>query len=139
VKIGVAGGELIVRLDAGDDILTSIAAACRNHGIQNAEITGIGSVASPTLAHYRRDTQKFTEKSFDGVYEVASLTGNVALIDGQPVAHCHVVVSDAAMTASAGHLVAGVCSATVELIIQPLESSYAKKFDEEVGLKLWQV
>ncbi len=139
MKIGIAGDNLIIRLDPGDDILASLEAACQEHRITNAEITGLGSAESPTLAHYRRDTKKFTERRFDGIFEIVSLVGNVALIDGQSKAHCHVTVADAQMTVYGGHLVKGVCSATVELIVRPLPSAYTKQLDEEVGLKVWQL
>ncbi len=139
MKVGHAKSSVIVRLDPGDDILVSIETVCRDHGVMNAEITGLGSVESPTLAHYRRGTKKFTERAFEGVFEIASLVGNVAVNDGQPAAHCHVVISDAAMTPYAGHLVKGLCSATVELVIQPLESHYEKQLNGEIGLNLWQL
>lgn len=138
MKLGPAGHDLIIRLDPGDDILASLAAACQEHDIANAEVTGLGSVEAVTLAHYRRDTQQFTERSLEGIYEIVSLLGNVALIDSQPVAHCHVTIADAAMTPLGGHLVRGVCSATVELVVRPLASHYSKHHDARVGLKLWQ-
>jgi predicted DNA-binding protein with PD1-like motif len=134
-----AGDSYIIRLDPGDDILKSIGAACREHDIQNAEITGIGSVETPTLAHYRKDTQHFTEKTLEGIYEIISLLGNVGLVDGQPTAHCHVTISDAQMQPWAGHLKAGVCSATVELVVRQLDSAYSKAHDDAIGLKLWQL
>jgi predicted DNA-binding protein with PD1-like motif len=139
MKTAKAGDSLIVRLEAGDDILASLEAACHEHGIQNAEVTGIGSVESPTLAHYRKDTKHFTERAFDGIYEIISLTGNVGLVDGKPVAHCHIAISDDQMQVWGGHLKAGACSATVELVVRRLDSDYSKQFDQAIGLKLWRL
>jgi predicted DNA-binding protein with PD1-like motif len=85
------------------------------------------------------DTKKFTERKLTGIFEIVSLTGNVGLVDGRPFAHCHVAVSDADMAVHGGHLVKGRCSATVELVIRAVESKYHKKFDDEVGLKIWQL
>jgi uncharacterized protein len=139
LKAARAGQDVIVRLEPGDDILLSLAAICADYDIKNAEVSGIGSVDSPTLAHYRRDTKHFTERTFVGIYEIVSLLGNVALVEGRPVAHCHVTIADEAMTAMAGHLVRGACSATVELIIRPLDGAFTKTLDESIGLKLWQL
>jgi uncharacterized protein len=139
VKAACAGNDLIARLEPGDDVLGSLAALCAEYDIKNAEITGIGSIESPVLAHYRRDTKHFTERAFDGIYEIVSLLGNVALVEGRPVAHCHVTIADEDMVAWAGHLVRGTCSATLELIIRPLASAYSKSLDETVGLKVWQL
>jgi uncharacterized protein len=138
VKLGQAGRDLIIRLEPGEDILASVGAACRQHDIANAEVTGLGSAEQVTLAHYRRDTQEFTRRSFDGIYEIASLVGNVALIDGQPTLHCHVTIAGPDLAAHAGHLAAGVCSATVELVVRPLDSRYAKRHDDAIGLNLWR-
>jgi predicted DNA-binding protein with PD1-like motif len=38
-----------------------------------------------------------------------------------------------------GHLKAGVCSATVELVVRRLDGAFKKEFDETIGLKLWQI
>lgn len=139
MKVGRAGESIIVRLEAGDDILGSIEAACAAHNVTNAEITGLGSIESPTLAHYRMDTKKFTERSLKGIYEVISLTGNIGLVDGRPFAHCHVAISDADMVVHGGHLVSGACSATLEVVIRAIEAKYHKQFDDEIGLKVWRL
>ncbi len=139
MKTASTSAGLIVRLEIGDYILSSIETACSEHGIHNAEVTGLGSAEKLTLAHYRRDTKKFTERQLDGIYEVVSLIGNVSLVDGQPFAHCHIAVSDAAMTVFGGHLARGVCSATLELMIRPLPTAFTKAYDDDIGLKLWNL
>ncbi len=127
----------IIRLDPGDAIVELVEQFCRDHNIQNATVTGIGSVEGLVLAHYRIDRQKFSERSMDGIFEIASLQGNVSLFEGQPLAHFHVVVSDESMQAFAGHLVRGTCSATAELILQRLSSSFTKRSNPKIGLKIW--
>src|SRR5260370_1238578 len=104
-----------LRLDPGEDIHATLEDFCQEAGINNAAVEGIGSVEAPTLAHYSIKTKEFTDKHLDGVYEVTSLLGNVALVDGKPFAHMHVTVADIGMQTFGGHLVKGVCSATLEL------------------------
>jgi len=129
----------IVRLELGDDIHESVQSLCARNNISNAAIQGIGSVDSPTLAHYSIKTKQFTDKRLDGIYEVTSLLGNVALVDGKPFAHIHVTVSDPNMAAHAGHLVKAACSATLELIVTAYPSHYWKTDDPAVGLKVWDL
>jgi predicted DNA-binding protein with PD1-like motif len=124
-------------LEPGDDIHSSIESYCARYDFANAEVTGIGSVDSPTLAHYSMVTRKFTDRPFEGIFEIASFIGNVSLVDGKPFAHIHVTVSDIDMTAHSGHLVKGRCSATLELILRPFSSRYTKSDSEAVGLKVW--
>jgi predicted DNA-binding protein with PD1-like motif len=106
-----------LRLDPGDDIHDTLQQFCADQRIDNAQITGIGSIDSPTLAHYSMKTKQFTDQHLDGIYEIAALMGNIALVGGQPFAHLHVTVADETMVARAGHLVKGTSSATLELFL----------------------
>lgn len=126
-----------VRLELGEDVHEHIQQFCRDQGVNNAAVTALGSLDSPTLAHYSVKTKQFTDKRLDGIFEVTSLLGNVALVDGQPFAHLHVTLSDEHMRTFGGHLVKGACSATLELVIQSYPSDYSKTPDETVGLTVW--
>jgi uncharacterized protein len=127
----------VLRLELGDDIHATIQHFCVDHNINNAAVEGIGSLDSPTLAHYSMNTKQFTDKHLTGIYEVTSLLGNVAVVDGQPFAHIHVTVSDPDMQVLGGHLVKGQCSATLELILNGYPSHHWKTQDDAIGLKVW--
>jgi predicted DNA-binding protein with PD1-like motif len=138
MKAAAAGDYYLLRLDPGDEILDSVQRWCRDNQIYNALLIGIGSVENPTIAHYRRDTKKFTEKRLAGIYEVISLVGNVGLTDGnEPLVHLHITLSDEQMRPYGGHLVEGCCSATAEIVLRPMPTKHQKKFNEEIGLKIW--
>jgi uncharacterized protein len=126
-----------LRLELGDDIHATLQAFCSHRNITNAAIQGIGSIQQATLAHYSIQTKQFTNKPFEGVFEVTSLLGNVAQVDNQPFAHIHLTISDSAMQTFGGHLVKGECSATLELIISSYPSAHSKSLDEAIGLKVW--
>lgn len=127
-----------LRLELGDDIHRTIAQFCADHHIANAAVQGIGSVESPTLAHYSIKTKAFNHKQLEGIYEVVSLLGNVGLIEDKPQAHIHVTISDIHMDTQAGHLVKGACSATLELILTAYPSRHAKAHDDTIGLSVWE-
>ena len=135
----LSDGHFAIRLVHGDEIVGSVTEFCENNGIENAAVWGIGSVENPTLAHYRMDKKRYSEKRLEGIFEIASLMGNVAIFEGKPLAHLHTVVSDESMKTFAGHLVKGVCSATVEIVIKKFESGIQKYPDDEVGLKLFDI
>ena len=126
-----------LRLEPGDDIHESVQQFCQDNRIDNASIQGIGSVDSPTLAHYTMKTKQFKDLRLEGILEVTALLGNVALADGKPFAHMHVTVSDDSMNVRAGHLVQGTCSATLELILTQYPSHHWKQDDAAIGLKVW--
>ncbi|OGH22218.1 MAG: hypothetical protein A3F31_01465 [Candidatus Levybacteria bacterium RIFCSPHIGHO2_12_FULL_38_12] len=129
----------IIRLVRGEEILDSIERFCQNQNIKNAVFWGIGSIEDVILAHYRVDGKKFSEKKCEGIFEITSLIGNVSLFEQKPLVHPHISISNEQMEVFGGHLMTGKVSATVELVLQNLGSSYAKKMDEEIGLKLWDL
>ena len=130
--------RFLIRLERNEEIYDTLQTFCKEHKIINASVTGIGSIENPTLAHYRLDTKKFSEKHFGGIYEVTSLLGTVALDDENPLIHLHITISDEEMHAFAGHLVKGKVSATLEVVLTVLPGKFKKKFNEEIGLKLYE-
>lgn len=126
-----------LRLELGDDIHDTLQSFCADQGIDNAQVSGIGSVDSPTLAHYSIKTKEFTDQTLSGIFEVTSLIGNIALVDGAPFAHLHATLSDEHMMVRGGHLVKGVCSATLELFITSYPAHHTKSHDDRIGLKVW--
>src|SRR3989344_4957501 len=131
--------KYIIRLLRGEEINSSIKKLCERLAIKNAEISAIGSVESPTLAHYRVETKKYKEKEMGGIFELTSLIGTVAVFEDEPLVHIHVTISDEDMNAFGGHLVKGIVSATVEIVLTVFGSVHTKSYDEEIGLKLWDL
>ena len=112
---------------------------CQKLDIKNAEIIGIGSIENPTLAHYRVDTKKYREKTLNGIFELTSLVGTVAVFENKPLVHVHVSLSDEEMKAYGGHLVKGNVSATIEIVLVAFDTEFTKLHDDEIGLKLWNL
>jgi predicted DNA-binding protein with PD1-like motif len=127
-----------LRLERGEDIHTTVQDFCSEHGINNASLTGIGSVENAKLAHYSVKTKQFTERHLDGIFEITSLLGNVGLLDGKPLNHVHVTLSDSLMQVYGGHLVSGECSATAEIFLHEYDTKFSKAFDDGTGLNVWQ-
>ncbi len=135
----VAENKFLIRLVRGEKVNESIKIFCQKQNIVNASLSGIGSIEDPTLAHYRVDSKKYSEKKLSGIFEVASMTGNIGLYEEQPLVHTHIVVSDENMQTFAGHLVEAIVSATLEIILIKFDSSITKSFNAEIGLKLYDL
>ena len=129
----------IVRLEKGEEIITALQDFAGKEQISNAQVEGIGSVENPTLAHYRVDSKKYSEKQIDGIFEITSLPGNIGLFEHKPVIHAHVTIGNEHMQLYGGHLVKGVVSATAELIITVYPTKLEKLYDEAIGLNLWNL
>jgi len=133
----INGAVYALRLEPGDDIHTAIQDFCAGQNITNAVISGLGSVESPTLAHYSMPAKQFTDRQLAGVFEVTNLTGNIALQNGRPFAHLHVTIAGPDFAALGGHLVKGACSATLELILEAHPTRFRKTPNDAVGLAIW--
>lgn len=140
MRFGEIGSNYyLLRLEKGEEVVSTIQSFCKKEQIDNAYFTGLGSIETPTLAHYLVTTKKYTEKEVKGVFELLSITGNIALFNNEPLVHAHVVLSDEDMNAKGGHLVKAIVSATVEVHLRVLDSVYQKKQDDEIGLKLFDL
>lgn len=135
----VSQNSYFIRLEKGEEIIDSLKQFCQKKKIKNASLTAIGSLKNPTLAHYRVDTKKYKEKTIEGIFEITSMIGTIAIADNQPLVHAHITLSDEEMVAYGGHLIRSVVSATVEVILTAYKSSYVKLFNKEIGLKLFDL
>ena len=63
----------LIRLERGEEVISILKVFCAKETIKNAEIRGIGSIESPTLAHYQVTNKKYSEKELPGTFEVTSL------------------------------------------------------------------
>lgn len=135
----VSPSTYILRLFRGEEVIETLKIFCVEKGVKAAWINALGSIEKVTLAHYRVDTKKYSEKNLDGIYELVSGIGNVAVFENKPLIHFHVSLSDEAMQGLGGHLVKGYVSATVEIQISVFPTQLTKKFDEEIGLKLFEL
>jgi predicted DNA-binding protein with PD1-like motif len=129
----------LIRLSRGEDVHEKVKGFCKEQGIQNALVSALGSLENPTLAHYRMDTKKYSEKKLEGIFELTNLTGNVGILDDDLILHFHASIANEDMQAFGGHLVQGTASATLELTLTVYPTTFAKKFSEDVGLKLWEL
>ena len=129
----------IIRLEKGEEVLESLSSFVSKHNISNGAILGLGSLENPTLAHYRVADKRYSEKTLKGIFEVTNLTGTIGLFENEPVVHIHVTLSDENMLGFGGHVVKATVSATMEIVIWSYPSSFEKKQNDKIGLKLFEL
>jgi len=127
LKTAKSGETFVVRLDPGEEIVSSLTGFCEQAGIMSATVQGIGSVAMAEVGHFDPALGDYVFRRLDGPLEVLSLTGNVAALDGRPVVHVHAVLSDRAFTTQGGHLRSGIVAVTCEVILTPLPGPLRRK------------
>jgi predicted DNA-binding protein with PD1-like motif len=106
-----------VVLEAGEEIVTSLQAFARQHGVRAGAITGIGAVGNCELGFFIRATKTYIRRTFEGEHEIGVLLGNFSELEGRPFPHCHVVIAGEDLAAHTGHLFAGEVTVTCEIHI----------------------
>jgi len=126
-------GFLIV-LDVGDEVISSLVKLAVAERIGEASLTGIGAVKDVVLGYLDLEKKQYLKREFGpDSMELVSLAGNLALLRGEPVAHCHAVLSDREMRAFGGHLFQAVTSVTVEIFLHVYEGEIKRRFDPDSG------
>jgi uncharacterized protein len=104
-------------LERGDEVLESITRFALETGVRGAGLGGIGAVDRLTLGFYRLEARAYERQTWEEELEVASLSGNIAEVDGGPFPHVHGVFGRRDFSTVGGHVFEAVVSLTVELWI----------------------
>jgi len=128
--------EYVCRLETGRDWRAQIEDFADEQGIDAAFFQGLGAVEDAEIYFYDQNRREYDAVTFPEPLEVAACVGNVSLLDGEPFAHTHAVLSRPDGSALAGHL----NSATVfagELHVRAFDAELVREHDETTELDLW--
>lgn len=125
-----------VVLDPGDEVLACLLAFAKEHRLSAAEFTGLGALSDCVLGYFDWQKKDYQRIAVDEQVEVLNLTGNVALSEGEPKLHPHIVVGKADGSAHGGHLLEGRVRPTLEVIVTESPAHLRRRSDPETGLAL---
>jgi predicted DNA-binding protein with PD1-like motif len=131
-------GGILIRLERGEQVAASIAGFCESRGIEAATFSAIGAIKNTQLGYYSLETREYFFKTVAEDREVASMTGNVALVEGKPFVHVHALLSacDESLAVIGGHIKEAEVAVTLEVFLTPLGTQISRIMNDEVGLKL---
>jgi|SRR6188472_3471344 uncharacterized protein len=125
-----------VVFDSGDEVLENLLAFARAEELSAAEFTGLGALSDVVLGYFDWQEKDYRRIPIAEQVEVLALTGNVALEDGEPKLHPHIVVGKSDGSAHGGHLLEGHVRPTLEVIVTESPSHLQRRSDPETGLAL---
>ena len=136
-------GVYYVRMDRGDEIISSILDICRENHLGSAVYSGIGGCGEAQIQTYIPESNAFELQTLRGMLELVSLTGNVITDDaGEYYHHTHAVFSyknGEQHCFAAGHIKAITVSYTAEIELRPVSGGTIKRqFDPETGTGFWR-
>ena len=124
-------------MDKGEEILEQLKAVAEKENIRLAEISALGAVNDFTVGVFKTDEKKYCANSFQGSFEIVSLTGTISTMDGAYYAHLHMSAGNDKGEVFGGHLNRAVISATCEMVIRVIDGSVDRAFSGEIGLNLF--
>jgi len=125
-----------VVLATGDEAAAALAAFATEQHLGGSHFTAIGAFSRAVVAYFDWSTKKYQHIPIDEQVEVLSLVGDIALDQGQPKVHAHLVIGKSDGSAHGGHLIEGHVRPTLEIILTETPRHLHKRFDPESGLAL---
>ena len=127
-------------LDTGDEIASVLQQFSKNQKLAGSSFKAIGALSYAKLGWFNWETKKYDPACvLREQLELLSLIGDIALQDGEPQVHAHVVVGRSDGTAHGGHLLEARVRPTCELILTESPTHLQKKLDPESGIALIQL
>jgi len=133
------GDTCVVRLDKGEEILSSLQALCEKEDIALASVEGIGAADHAVIGLYDVGQREYHKTELDGPMEITSLLGSVTRKDGKVYLHLHINLCNLKMEIIGGHLNECRIGATGEIIVRTIPGTVERRLDEKVtGLNLFK-
>ncbi len=126
----------VLVFDKGDETMQGLLAFAKEQHLTAAHFTAIGAFSSVTLGYFDRERKDYKKIPLGEQVEVLSLIGDVALDEGKPKVHAHVVVGRADGTVRGGHLLDGQVWPTLEVMLDESPQHLQRTIDRETGLAL---
>jgi predicted DNA-binding protein with PD1-like motif len=126
--------------ETGDEIARVLQQFSKNQGLGGSSFKAIGALSYAKLGWFNWETKKYDPACvLDEQVELLALIGDVALRDGEPQVHAHVVVGRSDGIAYGGHLLEARVRPTCEVILTESPTHLQKKLDPESGIALIQI
>ena len=133
---GEPAREYAVIFSKGDEAFSGLLDFAEKYHITSAHFTAIGAVNGATLAWFDPKRKMYKKIPIEGQVEVISMIGDVALYQGKPVVHAHMMVGTSDGTPRGGHILQAYVSPTLEVMVTVDSIAMQKRFDPETDLTL---
>jgi hypothetical protein len=127
----------VLVFETGDEIAGILKQFAKDHRLAGSSFKAIGALSDAKVGWFNWQTKKYeTAAEIHEQVEVLSLIGDIALHDGGPEVHAHMVIGKKDGTAHGGHLLEAHVRPTLEVIVTESPEPLQKKYDPDSGLAL---
>jgi len=120
----------------GDEAFSGLLEFARKYDVTSAHFTAIGAVNGATLGWFDPQRKMYKKIPIDGQHEVIGMSGDIALYQGKPVVHTHMLVGASDGTTLGGHVLTAYVSPTLEVMVTVDPVTMQKRFDPDTDLTL---
>jgi predicted DNA-binding protein with PD1-like motif len=125
-----------VIFETGDDPVAGLTRFADEQKLGASAFTAIGAFSEATLGYFDWEKKDYERIPVKDQVEVLALVGDVALQEGKPKLHAHVVLGRRDGSACGGHLLAARVRPTLEVIVTESPVHLRRKHDPVTGLAL---
>lgn len=129
---------IVARIDKGEEILDKIKEIANKENIKLANINALGATNDFTVGVFKTDEKKYYSNNFTGDFEIVSLTGTINTMNGEFYSHIHMSAGNDKGEVFGGHLNRAIVSATCEMVINIIDGTVDRVFNDEIGLNLFK-
>lgn len=132
----------MIKLSRGEKVVAALTDFCLTRGITGGTFQAVGAVEKAQIGYYDLAKREYFFKTIPEIMEVASMNGNIALVEGKPFLHTHAVLSsatDESLSCIGAHIKEATVAVTLEVYLVPFPAALSRAYDEETGLKLLQL
>ncbi len=132
-------GRWYVRLQKGEEVISSLQDFCKQNQIQLGTFTGIGACSPVTIGIFLPHEKKYVSKVLTEDVEMVSLLGNVTTMNDEIYIHAHATFAGESLQSFGGHLSNAIVSVTAEIVIEPSTGTIDRERDENIGINVWNL
>jgi predicted DNA-binding protein with PD1-like motif len=120
----------------GDEAFSGLQEFAEKYRITSAHFTAIGAVNGVTLGWFDPKRKMYRKIPIQGQHEVIAMSGDIAIYQGKPIVHTHMVVGGPDGNTRGGHVLSAYVSPTPEVMVTVDSIAMHKRFDLETDLTL---
>src|SRR5438132_8391076 len=136
LNLGEQTKQYAVIFYQGDEAFSGLQEFAEKYHVTSAHFTAIGAVNGATLAWFDPQRKMYKKIPIEGQHEVIGMSGDIALFQGKPVVHTHMLVGNSDGTTRGGHVLAAYVSPTLEVMVTVDPVTMQKRFDPDTDLTL---
>ncbi len=119
-----------------DEAFSGLLEFAEKYQVRSAHFTAIGALDGAILGWFDPQRKMYKKIPINGQHEVIGMSGDIALYQGKPVVHAHMIVGGPDGTTRAGHVLAAYVSPTVEVMVTVDPTTMQKRFNPATDLTL---